>query len=160
MSQNLELLSGNFATTKAGFSAGTTTTLTTANALQYAIGGKAYSKAAAANAASPTMDARTGLAFVPVGTSKGSVFTLGFNAAGTLQAVQGEIKPLDSGGQFIDAPQFGTCPDGFCPAGFLVVRVGASGAAWTLGSSNTAGATGVTYSFTDVLTMPSRPQAS
>lgn len=161
MSQNLDLYGGNYTTTKAGFSAGTTSTLTTANVSQLAIGGKSYSKAAASNAASPTMDAADGLAFTPVLANQGTVFTLGFNAAGTLQAVQGDIKALDVAALFIDAPQFGTAPDSFCPAAYLVVKVGANGAAWTFGASNLAGPpTGVTLSFADILTMPARPQVS
>lgn len=159
MSQNLDLYGGNYTTTKAGFSAGTTTTLTTANVSQTAIGGKAYSKAAASNAATPVVDAADGLAFTPVLANQGSVFTLGFNAAGTLLAVQGDVKALDVGGNFTDAPQFGTAPDSFVPCGYVVVKVGATGSPWTLGASNFAGPpTGVTFSFTDCLTLPARPQ--
>lgn len=161
MSQNLDLAGGNYTTTKAGFGAGTTSTLTTANVSQLSIGGKAYSKAAAANAASPTLDARTGVAFAPVLPNQGTVFTLGFNAAGTLQAVQGDIKALDVAALFIDAPQFGTTPDTFCPCGYVVVKAGATAAPWTFGVGAFAGPpTGVTFSFTDCLTMPARPQIS
>lgn len=161
MSQNLDLSGGNYTTTKAGFSAGTTSTLTTANASQLAIGGKAYSKAAASNAASPTTDARTGAAFAAILPNQGSVFTLGFNAAGTLLAVQGDIKSLDVAALFTDAPQFGTGPDTFCPCGYVVVKAGATAASWTFGSGAFAGPpTGVTFSFTDVLTMPARPQVA
>lgn len=161
MSQNLDLAGGNYTTTKAGLAAGTTSTITTTAASLMAIGGKAYTKALAANAASPTLDARTGLAFTPVTANNGSVFTLGFNAAGTLQATQGDIKPLDSAALFTDAPQFATAPDTFCPVGYVVVRCGATAAPWTMGVSAFAGPpTGVTFSFQDVLTMPARPQVS
>jgi hypothetical protein len=160
MSQNLDLYGGNYTTTKAGFSAGTTSTLTTANVSQLAIGGKSYSKTAVSNAAAPTTDARSGLVFTAVPPNFGCVFTLGFNAAGTLLAVQGDIKSLDVGGLFTDAPQFGSTPDTFCPCGYLVVKAGATASAWTFGASNTAGATGVTYTFVDVLTMPARPQVA
>ncbi len=158
---NLDLSGGNYATTKAGFSAGTTSTITTANTTLYAIQGKAYSKAAASNAASPTTDATDGLAFSPILANQGSVFLLGFNAAGTLQAVQGDIKPLDTSGQFVDAPQFGTCPDSFTPAGYVVVKAGSTASTWTFGASAFAGPpTGVTFTFVDIMTVPSRPQVS
>lgn len=158
MSQNLDLYGGNYCTAKAGFTAGTTSTLSTANPVSYAINGKAYSKAATANATAPTLDASRGVAFTSCGPNKGTVYTLGFNAAGTLQAVQGEVRDLDPGGLFIDAPQFGIGADGFCPAAYMLVRVGSTGSAWTLGASNTAGVTGVTITIQDVLTMPARPQ--
>lgn len=159
MSQNLDLYGGNYSTTKAGFSAGTTTTLTTANTSLYAIGGKAYSKASASNAASPTTDATKGTAFPAVLPNQGSVFTLGFNAAGTLLAVMGDIKALDVGGNFVDAPQFGTNPDTFAPCGYVIVKAGSTASNWTFGSSNFSGPpTGITLTFVDVMTLPARPQ--
>lgn len=64
-----------------GVSAGTTTTITTANAIVYSIGGVAYSATALTNAASPV------LASIPAGYKAYVVY--GINAAGTVSAYRG-----------------------------------------------------------------------
>lgn len=164
MSQNLDLYGGNYTTTKANFAAGTTTTTTTttgaATKISYAIGGKAYAYTPAANAATPTTDAVTGAAFTGVAANKGSVFVFGFDAAGAIKVAQGEIKSLDAAGAFVDSPQFPTLPDTVAAYAYLVIKAGSSASTWTMGSSNMASATGITYTFVDVLTLPARPQIS
>ena len=148
-------------TTKAGMSAGTTTTLTTANVQLYAISGKAFTKAASSNEATPTLDSATGVAFVGLAINTGSVFIICRDNAGTLRAVQGITAALDASGNFINAPQFGSMSDALCPIGYLIVKVGSTGATWTFGASNLAGPpTGVTFSFVDVMTLPGRPQVA
>ena len=147
--------------TKAGLAAGTTTTLTTANTSLYSIGGKAYSKAGASNAATPTTDGTTAAAFVAVAVGYGCVFVLGYNSAGTLTVCQGPQQALDASSNFLNAPQFPAVPDTMCPVGYLVTKVGSTGSAWTFGSSNLAGPpTGVTHTFVDVFTLPGRPQVA
>lgn len=149
------------ATTKAGLTAGTTTTYTTANTVQYAIKGKAYSKTAVTNGATPTTDGTTGAAFAPVAANNGCAFVFGFDASGNIKVSQGGIQALDVAGNFIIAPQFPNIPDNVCPFGYLITKVGNSGATWTLGSSNLAGPpTGVTHTFVDVQTLTDRPQVS
>lgn len=148
-------------TTKAGAAAGTTTTLTTANTVLYAIKGKAFTKAGASNAATPTTDATTGAAYVAVPVNYGCAYVLGYDAAGTLKVSQGGLQALDSSGNFIVAPQMPMVPDTVAPFAYLVTKVGSTGAAWTFGSSNLAGPpTGVTHTFVDVMTLPDRPQVS
>lgn len=148
-------------TTKAGMSAGTTTTLTTANTQLYCINGKAFTKAGTSNEATPTLDSATGVAFVGITANNGAVFTICRDASGNLKAVQGGIVALDASGNFVLAPQFGALPDNLCPIGYLVVKAGATASTWTFGASNLAGPpTGVTFSFTDVMTLPGRPQVS
>jgi hypothetical protein len=146
---------------------GTTSTLTTtAQANSYSIRGKAYTFTGAANQATPTLDATTGVAFLPITAGNGSVFTIGRNAAGDMAAVQGAIEPLDSRQTvspwaFLEAPQFGALPADFCPYGYVVVKVNTGGASWTFGTSNTAGPPANTFlTYTDVLTLPSRPQVA
>jgi hypothetical protein len=73
---------------------------------------------------------------------------------------QGDIKALDAAGNFVDAPQFPAFSDTAAAFGYLVLKVGATGSAWTLGSSNLSGVTGVSYTFVDVLTLPARPQVA
>jgi hypothetical protein len=161
MSQNLDLYGGNYATTKAGLSAGTTTTFSTANTVQFSVGGKSYTKTAVTNGATPTSDGTTGALFAlrPVLPNQGSVFTFGFDKSGNVVVSQGDIKALDASGAFIDAPQFPSFPDTAAPFAYLVVKAGSTASAWTFGTSNLAGPpTGVTFTFVDVLTLPARPQ--
>lgn len=146
---------------KAGLAAGTTTTLTSANQIDYAIGGKMYRKAAASNEATPTTDAVSGSTFTAVAVSKGCVFSICRDASGTLKVVQGSIEDLDASNSFIKAPSFGPKSDTLCPYGYIVVKVGSTGSAWTFGASNLAGPpTGVVFAFVDCATLPSRPQVS
>lgn len=147
---------------KATLAAGTTTTLSSTGTLAYAIRGKAYSHAALSNTATPTTDVNTGLAFVPVTTNKGSIYVIGYNAAGALRVAQGSVQDLDVGGNFISAPLFPALPDDFCPIGYEVIKAGSTASAngWIFGASNQSAVTGITYTFVDVVTMPDRPQIS
>lgn len=146
---------------KAGLVAGTTTTYSiTANPLQYAIRGKFYSKATVTNGATPTTDAITGAAFVGIPVNAGSIFVFGYDASGNLKVTQGQVAALDVAGNFLYSPQIPMVQDTVCPFGYLVVKVGSTGALWTFGTSNLSGATGVTYAFQDLLTLPDRPQIS
>lgn len=157
---------------KATAAAGTTTTFSTTGATLYCIKGKAYTTSAAANAATPTTDAVTGAPFVAVPASYGCVFVLCYDgssatAATAIKVVQGPLAALDgaAGGSTAlfspTAPLFPTIPDTLCPFAYLVTKVGASGAAWTFGSSNLAGPpSNVLHTFQDVMTLPGRPQVS
>lgn len=146
--------------TKAGLAAGTTTTLTTANAQQVSIGNKSYLKAATSNEATPTTDAITGAAFKAVDPLKGCVFTINRDAAGAMKVVQGQIVDLSPLGQFVHGPWFGPQANELAPIGYVLVKVGSTGSAWTFGSSNFSGPpTGVTFTFVDCANgMPARPQ--
>ena len=119
----------------------------------YCIKGKAYSKAAVTNGATPTIDAYTGKAFKAVPAGSRSVFVYGFNAAGAVVVIQGSIETAF-------APQFPILIDDMSPIGYQIVNVSATGAAWTFGTSNNSGATGVTYSYQSVMMLPDRPQFS
>lgn len=147
-------------TMKAALAAGTTTTYSTTGVTLFCIGGKAYSKAAVTNGATPTTDATTAAAFVAVGANYGSVFVFGYDKDGTIKVSQGSVVALDASGAFILAPQFPAIPDTVCPFGYLVIKAGSTASNWTFGSSNLSGATGITYTFVDVMTMPARPQVS
>jgi hypothetical protein len=106
------------------------------------------------NVATPTTDANTGAAFTGVVANKGSIFLVGFNAAGTLKACQGSIVDLDASGAFIQAPQLPGMPLDFCPVGYIVIKAGstASAAGWVLGTGNLATpATGITLTYVDVV---------
>lgn len=149
---------------KATLAAGTTTTVSTTGTTHYAIRGKAYTKAALSNTATPTTDVVTGSAFVGVKAGYGSVFVYGFNAAGDLKCAQGSVVPLDSSYGWANAPQFPVLPDDFCPFGYLTIRAGSTADAttgWVQGTSNQASVTGITYARQDIaLGMPDRPQTT
>ena len=150
-------------TEKAGLTAGTTSTYTTANATGGFINGKFVTALAAqTNTATPTTDARTGAAFVALAASQGCVFVYGLNAAGAIQVIQSEVLSLDADtNDFKDAqaPQFPVIPDTVMPFGYVVVKNGSTGSAWTFGSSSWT-ATGVTDTYTDVGVLPPRPVTS
>lgn len=179
---NLQAAPVTLCMTKAGLAAGTTTTLTqtlaggaTSNII--AIRGKFSSVAALSNTATPTLDYGTGKAFLPVLASQGCVYMVGFNAAGTLKVIQGQVTPLDTitvPGNFLVAPNFGALgPAGsangagggndFCPIGYLVVQCGSTAnntTGFVFGTNNLSGLTGVTYTFDDVCGITDRPQVS
>jgi len=153
-------------TNKAGLAAGTTTTYsTTAAPLQYCIKGKAYTKTAVTNGATPTVDITDGLAFTPQAIGQASVYLYCFNAAGTIGVVQGSIEAQDVSGNIVRPPQFGVVPDGYVPFGYQVVRLAPATAAvpavaqWQFGVNNNSGVTGVTYAFQDIMILPDRPQS-
>ncbi len=162
---------------KVTLAAGTTTTLSNTGTTTYAIMGKAYSRAAMANVATPTTDAATGLAFVPIpipGTTAGlpggipagapgygCIYIVGFNAAGALRVVQGDIAALDASGNFVQAPGIPGLPNDFCPIGYMIVKLGSTAVAtWTFGTNNNSGVTGVTYVFGELVSLPGRPLTS
>lgn len=143
----------------AAIAAGTTTTLSTTGVTHFSIKGHSYTRAALTNQATPTTDFATGAAFVGVAINKGSVFVVGYDKDGNLKAVQGTITDLDAAAAFVTLPQFGPIPDTMCPIGYILIKVGSTGATWTFGSSNLSAATGVTYTFRNVNVIPDRPQA-
>jgi len=148
---------------KVTLAAGTTSTLSNTGTTTYCIRSKVYTKAAMTNVATPTTDASTGAAFIGVKANQGSVFLVGFTAAGGLACVQGTVVPLDTSGAFINAPQFGSPPLDFCPIGYLVIKAGSTANAttgWIFGTSNMAAVTGITYTFVDCVSIPDRPQIS
>lgn len=156
---------------KATAAAGTTTTFTTTGATLYCIKGKAYTTSAASNSATPTTDAATGAAFVAVPASYGCVFVLCYDGSSTtaataIKVVQGPLAALDGAASganalFLNAPQFPGIPDTLCPFAYLVTKVGASGSAWTFGTSNLAGPpSNVLHTFVDIMTLPGRPQVA
>lgn len=164
---------------KVSLAAGTTTTINTTGTTTFCIRGKAYTKAALSNVATPTTDYATGAAFLPIpipntapnlALGYGSIFSVGFDSGGNLRVIQGTIVPLDVSGAFINAPQFGalggagssnaaSTNNDFCMIGYIVIKLGATAVAtWTFGTNNLSSVTGVTYTFVDVITEPDRPQ--
>lgn len=148
----------------AAFVLGTTSTYTTAVTTEVVIGAKfGTTLAAQTNTASPTTDATTGAAFVPLTANQATVLVWGVNAAGSIQLAQGSIVPTATGvtttaGAFINAPQFPSLPDDFCPIAYNLVRTSPTGSAFTAGTTAWA-ASGITCSVAkNISTLPDRPQ--
>jgi len=155
---NLQMIPLTLCLMKSALAAGTTTTYTTTGVTHYLIKGKAYSVAAATNAATPTTDVVDGLAFATVSANQGSVYIFGYNATGAIKVAQGAVEALDASGAFILAPQLPVLPDDFCPIGYLVVQAGSTAVGtWTFGTNNNSGVTGLTYTFGSLGTLPDRP---
>lgn len=150
-----------FATGKAGLAAGTTTTSTIGNQVDFCIDGKAYRKAAASNAATPTTDVVDGAAFSSISANNGTVIVYGLDSSGAIKCAQGSIEALDASGNFIRSPQYPQLPGNVCPIGYLVAKGGATlSNTWTFGTNNLSGVSGMSYAFQDVMVMPSRPQVA
>lgn len=173
-----------FCLSKVTLAAGTTTTISTTGTTTFCIGGKAYTKTAITNGATPTTDYATGLAFIPIpiplsspnlpgvpngAAGYGCVYTVGFDSSGNVKVIQGQIAALDGSGNFITAPQFGgvgpagsgSTNNNFCPIGYIIVKLGSTAVAtWTFGTNNLSAVTGATYIFQDLITLPGRPQIS
>jgi len=137
--------------------AGTTTTLSSTNAFNYTISGFSYTKAALSNTATPTTDATTGAAFLPVTKGNGCVFVLGLDASGNLKVSQGQIQALDAAGYFVTDPQLPSIATGVCPVGLIGVINATTTASWTFGTNNLSSVSGTSFAFADIATLPSRP---
>lgn len=155
----LEQLALTMCLSKATLAAGTTTTISTTGTTTYTIQGKAYTKTAITNGATPTTDAATGAAFPSFSANNGTVVVVGLNAAGSVVAAQGTTQGLDVSGAFIQAPLMPNVPDTMCPIGYIILKGGSTlASAFTFGSSNLSSVTGMTYTFVDVTMLPMRPQ--
>lgn len=148
----------------AGFVLGTTSTYTTTAATSACINGIfATALAAQTNTASPTVDATTGAAFVPLTANQATVLVWGVNAAGAIKLAQGSIVPTDTGvtttaGAFLGVPQFPALPEDFAPIAYNLVRTSPTGAAFTPGTTSWA-ASGITCSVAkNVSALPDRPR--
>lgn len=151
-----------------GLTAGTTTTYTIGTAFVHAIKGKSNSKGTASNATTPTTDGNTGAAFtaVPAGSSSacyGCVFVWAVNLSDTVTVYQGTITPTTiaadgANTSFIVNPQFPSIPDTVCPFAYTVVRVGSSGAAFTMGSTSLASGSNIYVAHQDIASLPDRLQ--
>jgi hypothetical protein len=117
------------------------------------------------NAASPTVDWSTGLAFNALLPNQCCTLVFGQNAAGLLKLIQGPIIACAIGvtttvGALINDPQFPTPPADFLPLAYTIVRTAPSAAAWIPGTGSWT-ASGVSASvFQNVGYLPARPQAS
>jgi hypothetical protein len=150
----------------AGAVAGTTSTFTSTVTTAGVIGGKFVTTLGVqTNAASPTLDANTGVAFNALQPNQTCTLVFGQTAAGALALVQGPIIANGIGvtttvGALINDPQFPDLPNNFVPLAYTIVRTAPSAAAWTPGTGSWT-ASGVSAStFQNVGWLPGRPQSS
>lgn len=168
MSYNLTgaVQGGNLTLGKAGLAAGTTTTYTITNTFTYSLKGQLFSKASATNAASPTTDYNTGVAFLPLSANQSCIFAFGVDSSGNVGVIQSlpfdlkrGIFPSTSdmaGG--LGSVQFPGVPDALAVFGYLLAQAStALVGTWTFGANNMSGVTGMTYTFRDVMDVPAQP---
>lgn len=153
-------------TSKTGLIKGTTSTYTTTVTSAGMINGKYVTGLTAqTNTATPTTDAMTLAAFVPLTANQATVLVIGQKADSTIQMAQGSIVPTVTGvtttaGAFISAPQFPNLPDDFMVFGYALVRTSPTGNAFTAGTTQWA-ASGITASeFVQCGVLPDRPVTS
>jgi len=146
---------------KAGLTAGTTSTYTTTVAVAGAIRGEHVTPLAIqTNTATPTTD-WAGNAFTALAASQACVFVFCLVAAGTIAVVQGPVVDLDASDAIPENKglEFPGIDATLMPFGFAVVKNGSTGSSWTFGAESW-GATGIVDTFTDVAFLPDRPQQS
>lgn len=153
-------------TLNAGLILGTTSSYSTTATTVGTINGRFVTTIGAqTNAATPTLDAATGVAFVPMGANKATVLVIGQTVAGVIQMAQGGVEDTEAGvtvtaGAFRRAPQLPILPDNFMPLAYVLVRTAPAAAMFTAGTSAWT-ATGVTSSATvNIATLPDRPVTS
>lgn len=152
------LAGGNICFGKAGMAAGTTTTTTVTTATNYSIRGRMYTLAAGSNGATPTTDAVTGAAFLPLIAGKSCIFVYCADTAGALNIVQGPlVNGADVTGK-LAAVHFPVIPVNLTAVGYLYAQAGSTlVSTWTLGVNNMSGVTGMTYTIRDLATVPAQP---
>jgi hypothetical protein len=169
MSYNITgaLQGGNITLSKAGLVAGTTTTYTIGTTFTFANQGKLFSKASASNAATPTTDFNTGVAFLPIVAGQSCLFVFCVDVSGTVRVIQSLpfnlrqsqfTSTLDITGGYA-ALQFPSIPDSLTPFGYMSAEaISTLVGTWTFGVNNlAAGTTGLTLAFTDVMALPAQP---
>ena len=161
MSQNLtgSAFGGNFILSRAGGATanisgitGAASTYTVQN-VTYSNQGLLFYKATAAGAATPTTDANTGVAFKAQAINTVCAYLWGLNQAGAVGVVQGLIVAWTNtaaGSTPVPMPEF---TDAYTPVAYTIVENGASGSAFTFGTSlwNQSGATATTA---DLFSLP------
>lgn len=139
--------------------AGAETVYDTTVTVAFSIGGKAYSKTAITDGATPTADGDS-TTLTTLTANEGCSLVWCLNAAGTVVVFQGSIEDLDASGGFIHAPDFPTIDlETYCPFAYQVLKAGATAGTITIGTSNW-NATGFTNVIVNVHSLPTRPQDS
>lgn len=161
--QGHSLFGGTFHCVKAGLtgiSGAATTYSTGAAALMFAIRGKAFTKAQASGAATPTTGGISAAA-ITLTAGFGRAVVWAVNAAGTVFCFEGPSVALDNTNAFADqSPPFPVIDlETYAPFAYTLHKAGSTTVGtWTFGSSNW-NATGMVHVVVDMLSFPDRPQA-
>lgn len=146
-------------TTGALTATGAETVHDTTAVIQYCLDGKAKSKAAITDGATPTTDVVTGSA-ITLTAGKGTVVVWCLDTSGAVKAIKGTTQNWD-GTAWDSYPQFPTIDlETYCPFAYQILKGGSTlSGTWTFGVSNW-NATGLSSAITNVQTLPSRPKGS
>lgn len=112
---------------------GTTNSITTTVTANWCCNGKEQTaQTALTNAATPTTDFNTGLAFpalqgIASGGGQGAIVVYGYleggaNGIASVKAMQGPKVALDAAGLFANPPQFPAIPDNITPFAYQVIK--------------------------------------
>lgn len=161
--QAKDLKGGNFCTTSGLLTAtGAETVYDTTVTISFCVDGKAYTKTAVTDGATPTTDGNTSAAFTAVLPDKVCVFVWGLNASGTVSLYQGSIEDVDGDTDTAKIyPQFPAIPDTITPFAYTIYQTdGTSAAAGLRPGTDNWNASGLTVTHVNLMTMPDRPQIS
>lgn len=135
---------GNIVFNSAGLSGltGAVTTYSTASAINYSVGGVLpTAKTTISGASAPTVDvAQTvflaaSTAFKPQAVSTAAVYVFTLDASGAVGVAQGPISAWTDTSAKSTALNFPAIPDTLTPFSYVVIKNGATGSAWTFGTS-------------------------
>jgi hypothetical protein len=163
MTQAHDLKGVNFCTTSGALTAtGAETVHDTTVTISYCVNGKAYTKTAITDGATPTTDAVSGDAFDAVLPDKVCVFVWTLTAAGAVGLAQGSIEDVDGTTDVADIyPQFPGLLDTLTPFAYTIYQTdGTSSATGLRPGTDNWNATGLTVTHVNLLTLPNRPQIS
>lgn len=154
-----KLYGANLATTSGLLTAtGAETVYDTTVTICFSVEGKALTKTAVTDGATPTTDAVTGAAFPTFGPSQGTVVVWALSAGGTVNCAQGTIETWD-GTNFANPPQLPNIPDTLTPFAYQILKASSTASAIRFGTSNW-NAAGFTNAIVNVFALPRRPQVS
>ncbi len=124
--------------------------------ISYTINGKAYSKAAITDGATPTTDTNTAAAITLV-ANYATIVVWALDSSGNVKCFQGNTVGWN-GAQATGALQFPNVNlDSYCPFAYQTLKGGSTlSGTWTFGSSNW-NATGLTSAIQNIHTLPPRP---
>lgn len=137
---------------------GGATTISTTSTPSYYLNGKILASTNQSAGATPTTDAKTGAAFLPLATGKGCLFVFGWDSrAPTVAYVcQGRIVNAADVANGAAGYEFPGIPDTFVPFAYVTISyVGSS--TWLFGTSNWNATTATIGTVINCALLPSRP---
>lgn len=140
-----------------GISGAATTYSTSATTLQYAIGGVCKTKAQVSGGTTPTTDVDTAAA-ITLTANQARVVVFMLDTDGTVFLQAGSVVSMDASGNLLTAAPFPSIDlDTYCPIAHVLMKGGSTlSGTFTVGSSNW-NTTGMSYTVTNISTLPNRP---